>query len=121
MIRAGVIGTGFIGPAHIEALRRLGSVEVVALAETPLAMTSAETGELVQALSATHLVGAVCFNYRMYPLVQEARVRAAAGELGELRLIHGCHLQDWLLDDTDFHWRVDARLAGASRAMADIG
>ena len=181
MIRAGVIGTGFIGPAHIEALRRLGNVEVVALAESsqasadakaralhisraygdwrdlvrdpaiqvvhnctpnilhhqialatiaagkhivaekPLAMTSAETGELVQALSATHLVGAVCFNYRMYPLVQEARVRAAAGELGELRLIHGCYLQDWLLYDTDFNWRVDARLAGASRAMADIG
>jgi len=181
MIRAGVIGTGFIGPAHIEALRRLGNVEVVALAESsqayadakaralhvpraygdwrdlvrdpaiqvvhnctpnilhhqiamatiaagkhivaekPLAMTSTETGELVQALSATNLVGAVCFNYRMYPLVQEARVRAAAGELGELRLIHGCYLQDWLLYDTDYNWRVDARLAGASRAMADIG
>ena len=32
-IKVGVIGTGFIGPAHIEALRRLGSVEVAALAE----------------------------------------------------------------------------------------
>ncbi len=32
-IHVGVIGTGFIGPAHIEALRRLGNVEVVALAE----------------------------------------------------------------------------------------
>jgi len=32
-IKVGVIGTGFIGPAHIEALRRLGNVEVVALAE----------------------------------------------------------------------------------------
>ncbi len=32
-IKAGVIGTGFIGPAHIEALRRLGNVEVAALAE----------------------------------------------------------------------------------------
>ncbi len=33
-IKVGVIGTGFIGPAHIEALRRLGNVEVVALAES---------------------------------------------------------------------------------------
>ncbi len=32
-IGIGVIGTGFIGPAHIEALRRLPQVEVVALAE----------------------------------------------------------------------------------------
>jgi len=31
-IRVGVIGAGFIGPAHIEALRRLGFVDVVALA-----------------------------------------------------------------------------------------
>jgi predicted dehydrogenase len=32
-IKAGIIGTGFIGPAHIEAMRRLGYVEAVALAE----------------------------------------------------------------------------------------
>lgn len=31
-IRAGVIGAGFIGPAHIESLRRLGYVQVTALA-----------------------------------------------------------------------------------------
>jgi predicted dehydrogenase len=33
-IRAGVIGTGFIGPVHIEALRRLG-IPVVALCDLP--------------------------------------------------------------------------------------
>lgn len=32
-IKVGVIGTGFIGPAHIEALRRLGYIDVVGLAE----------------------------------------------------------------------------------------
>ena len=32
-IKVGIIGTGFIGPAHIEALRRLGNIDVVALAE----------------------------------------------------------------------------------------
>jgi predicted dehydrogenase len=33
-LRAGVIGTGFIGPVHLEALRRLG-VRVVALSDLP--------------------------------------------------------------------------------------
>ena len=33
-LRAGVIGTGFIGPVHLEALRRLG-VQVTALADLP--------------------------------------------------------------------------------------
>ncbi len=33
-LRAGVIGTGFIGPVHVEALRRLG-VQVLALCDLP--------------------------------------------------------------------------------------
>ena len=37
MIQVGIVGTGFIGPAHIEALRRLGFVEVVALCDASLA------------------------------------------------------------------------------------
>lgn len=32
-IKAGIIGTGFVGSVHIDALRRLGFVEVVAVAE----------------------------------------------------------------------------------------
>ncbi len=32
-IKAGIIGTGFIGPAHVEAVRRLGFVDMAALAE----------------------------------------------------------------------------------------
>ena len=32
--KAGVIGTGFIGVAHVEALRRLGNIEVVAITDT---------------------------------------------------------------------------------------
>jgi predicted dehydrogenase len=31
-IKVGVIGTGFIGPTHIEAIRRLGFVEVIGIA-----------------------------------------------------------------------------------------
>ena len=32
-IKVGVIGTGFIGPVHIEAIRRQGTAEVIALSE----------------------------------------------------------------------------------------
>ncbi len=181
MIRAGIIGAGFIGPAHVEAVRRLGDVEVVAIAassqssaeakaralsipraygdwhdlvrdcevqvvhnctpnvlhrpvtlatlaagkhivaEKPLGMNAREAAELLRAIQASDRVGAVCFNYRMYPMTQEARARVAAGELGELNLVHGCYLQDWLLYDTDYNWRLDAVVSGASRAIADIG
>lgn len=42
LFRAGIIGTGFIGKVHIETLRRLGNVEVVALADKFNADKSAE-------------------------------------------------------------------------------
>ena len=33
IFKVGVIGSGFIGPVHVEALRRLGGIEVAALAD----------------------------------------------------------------------------------------
>lgn len=44
MIKVGVAGLGFIGPAHIEALRRIPGIEVVAITENneELAKTKAE-------------------------------------------------------------------------------
>lgn len=44
-----------------------------------------------------------------------------AGSLGRLFASHGSYLQDWMLLETDYNWRVDAALGGASRAVADIG
>ena len=50
-IKAGIIGTGFIGPAHVEALRRLGFVEVAAVAERgdELAKAKAEQMSIAKA------------------------------------------------------------------------
>ena len=44
-----------------------------------------------------------------------------SGASGQVHLIHGTYLQDWLLSAEDDNWRVDADLGGASRAFADIG
>ncbi|MBN7816747.1 Gfo/Idh/MocA family protein [Algoriphagus pacificus] len=37
-VKAAIVGTGFIGPAHLEALRRIPNVEVVALVEVNQAL-----------------------------------------------------------------------------------
>ncbi len=44
-IKVGVVGTGFIGPAHIEALRRLG-IEVAGLVGSSPERASAKAAEL---------------------------------------------------------------------------
>jgi predicted dehydrogenase len=181
IVGAAVAGTGFIGPVHVEALRRLGhrvvgvlgsspekgkhaadvlgvptaygsfddlladpAVEVVHLAtpnrdhfdqcrraiaagkhvvcEKPLAMTSAETAELVRLAAANPgLVTAVNYNVRFYPLCLEAREWVRSGRVGEVFHVTGSYLQDWLLHPTDFNWRVLAEHGGELRAVADIG
>ena len=180
-VGAAVVGTGFIGPVHVEAIRRLGhrvvgilgstaaksaaaasslnlekgyatyaelladpAVRVVHLAspnklhreqclialaagkhvvcEKPLAMTATEARELVVAAAAhPHLVTAVNYNVRFYPLILEARERLLRGDFGTVFHIVGSYLQDWLLEATDYNWRVDAEAGGDLRAVADIG
>jgi len=179
-LKAAVVGAGFIGPVHVEALRRLGitvagilgcdqaesqsaqkklglpkayrdldeilsdaSVDSVHLAvpnvlhydfakralgagkhvmcEKPLAMNSAETAELVELAKSKGAVAGVCYNLRFYPLNLHARDLVARGELGEIYAVNGSYVQDWLLYDTDYNWRVLADQGGALRAIADIG
>jgi predicted dehydrogenase len=181
-VRPGIalVGTGFIGPVHVEALRRLGREVVGVLASTPdkgkqaavalgiprayadfaellgdpavqavhitspnrhhfeqcraalaaqkhvicekpLAMTAQQTAELVALAQRTPVVAAVCYNIRFYPLCLETRQRIAAGDIGEIFHVTGSYVQDWLLYETDFNWRVLADEGGALRAVADIG
>jgi predicted dehydrogenase len=91
------------------------------LSEKPLAMDSAQTGRLVELASSATTVTGVCFNYRHFPLVQQLRAELATGQHGSVRLLTGGYLQDWLLLDTDWNWRLDPARGGASRAVADIG
>src|SRR5512138_1925630 len=179
-ICVGVAGTGFIGPAHVEGLRRNG-IQVVGLAEEapekarqkaaelgipraygsldamladaeidvvhlatpnhlhfphakavllagkhvicekPLALNSRESAELVKLAADRKLVNAVNFNIRMYPLVQQARSLVQSGELGDLFILQGSYLQDWLLLPTDWNWRLEPDLGGTLRAVGDIG
>lgn len=91
------------------------------LSEKPLAMNSAETASLVQRAAAAGVVSAVCFNYRHYPMVRQAKAMLDSGEYGSVNLTHGSYLQDWLLLADDWNWRLESDKAGSSRAIADIG
>jgi predicted dehydrogenase len=180
-IGMGIVGTGFIGPHHIDAVRRLGFVDVVAIAEMndtlakqkaealgvpkgygdyhkmledpdvhvvhnatpnfmhfpvsdaiiakgkhvisdkPLALTAAEAKTLRDRAAKAGVINAVTFSYRGNPLVLEARHAIAAGKIGTPRFIYGHYLQDWLLRDTDYSWRLEPDKGGVSSALGDIG
>ncbi|MBI1789317.1 MAG: Gfo/Idh/MocA family oxidoreductase, partial [Acidobacteria bacterium] len=180
-IKTAVIGSGFMGKVHTEGIRRLGNVEVAAVAasggrspekikedycvdratndwstlvndpeiqavhlctpnalhhpmakaflsggkhvlcEKPLAMSAAEAQEMLDLARAKGLVHCTNHNLRYYPVVQHIRQMIAGGELGEILVVQGTYSQDWLLYDTDFNWRLDAKANGALRVVGDIG
>jgi predicted dehydrogenase len=89
--------------------------------EKPLSMNATESAELVELAAEKKLVNAVNFNIRMYPLVQQARSMVQSGELGDMFILQGSYLQDWLLLPTDWNWRLEPDLGGTLRAVGDIG
>src|SRR5580765_1449328 len=145
----GLVGPGFVGAHHIDAVRRLGFVDVVAVAASSEASARTKADALgvpkaygsFEALVAdpdVHVVHNTTPNYLHVPVIlaalargkhvisdkplaQQAREMIAAGELGPVHFIHGAYLQDWLLESTDFSWRLEPEKGGASSAVGDIG
>ncbi|HHY47711.1 MAG TPA: Gfo/Idh/MocA family oxidoreductase [Firmicutes bacterium] len=91
------------------------------ISEKPLARDASETLELARLADSTQTTAAVCFNYRYYPLVQEAKALIDAGEVGEIRFVSGTYLGDWFFRGDVVNWRMRAESGGSSRVLADIG
>ena len=93
--------------------------------EKPLAMTSEETAELTRIAAEKGVKAGVNFNYRHNATVRDMNERlkmpVSEGGAGDVYLVHGTYIQDWLMYDTDFNWRCVSETGGASRAVADIG
>jgi predicted dehydrogenase len=110
-------------PNHLHHEHALGALRAGkhVVCEKPLAMSSAEAAELCDVAHSSGLVHAVCFMQRFYPQCQEARRRVQSGEVGDVRLVNGTYLQDWLADESDWNWRLEPDLGGTLRAVGDIG
>lgn len=177
--KVGVVGIGFIGVAHVEALRRLGDIEVVAictttnakekseamhvpsfyedyhdmidnedldaihictpnnthfpiakyaiehnidvLLEKPLTLNVEEAKELVSLAKQYKVKNGVNFHNRFYPTSIYMKQAIKDNVLGDITSVHGAYIQDWLLYDTDYSWRLNKDLSGNTRAIADIG
>jgi predicted dehydrogenase len=91
------------------------------MCEKPLALDSRESAALISLAREVGRVGGVSYNLRYYPLCQEARALIRKGAIGQVRLVHGSFLQDWLLFPTDWNWRLEAKIGGELRAVSDIG
>jgi predicted dehydrogenase len=180
-LRIGIIGTGFIGKQHIEAIRRIPNLKVAAIVdrnedtakfiseqlgiekwyteyrdlldddtvdvihnctpsfmhftinkeailkgkhvycEKPLTLNTEESAQLVELAKEYDVAVGVNFNYRHNAMVQQMHQIVKNGKAGRILMVTGQYLQDWLLYNTDYDWRMNSDMAGKSRAIADIG
>jgi predicted dehydrogenase len=110
-------------PTHLhfdiamEAIRLCKHVIV----DKPLAISADQCATLLRAAQDAGVVHAVTFNYRYNAMVQQARVMVKRGDLGRVHFVHGCYMQEWLLRDTDFSWRLEPEKAGPAAMVADAG
>ncbi|MGD9093756.1 MAG: Gfo/Idh/MocA family oxidoreductase, partial [Anaerolineales bacterium] len=79
------------------------------------------TADLVRMAKEKGLVNVINFNIRFYPLAQQARQMVQNGDIGDVFILQGSYLQDWLLLPTDWNWRLETGLGGTMRAVGDIG
>jgi predicted dehydrogenase len=106
---------------HHEQVKAVLAAGKHVVCEKPLAMTSTQTAELLELAAASGKVHAVNFNQRFYAQNLRARAAIASGDLGRVRLVSGGFLQDWLLYDTDWSWRLEREQGGDLRVIGDIG
>jgi len=177
--RAGIAGLGFVGILHLEALRRLGNVEVVAICdsfdvenrgkklfvektysdykqminnenldfihictpnnshfeiakyamdhnvnvvlEKPMTYTIDEAKELYFLSKEKDLLCAVNYHNRFYSGPAYLNSIIKKGEIGDVIAVTGYYIQDWMLYDTDYSWRLNVEESGKTRVVADIG
>ncbi|MGB8481845.1 MAG: Gfo/Idh/MocA family oxidoreductase [Acidobacteriaceae bacterium] len=91
------------------------------IVDKPLAISADECTALLKAARDAGVVHAVTFNYRYNAMVQQARAIVQRGDLGPVHFVHGCYMQEWLLQDTDFSWRLDPEKAGPAAMLGDAG
>lgn len=106
---------------HYKVSREALARRIAVYSEKPLAVSVAQAEELTALARKNRVPNGVNFNYRSNAMVREVRARLRSGEPGKVLLVHGSYLQDWLMYEEDFNWRVDSKIGGASRAVADIG
>lgn len=179
-LKAGIVGTRFIGGRHMDAIRRIPGVRIGAVVdadgakaaeiarelgakfytdvdamleeedldvihnctptnmhypinekviwagihlycEKPLTLSGQERGRLLELLKKHPVANGVNLNYRVNALVQDMCQRVKRGEYGRPFLVTGSYIQDWMMKEDDYDWRLDPKAGGASRAVADIG
>jgi predicted dehydrogenase len=128
-LKAGIEAVAIVTPNHMHAapakefLRR--GIHVIC--DKPLTATLPDAKALAKAAEKSDALFVLTHNYTGYPMVRQARVMVAAGDLGRIRVVQVEYPQDWLSEPLEAtglkqaDWRTDPERSGKGGAIGDIG
>jgi len=125
----GIDVVAIVTPNHLHAAIANAFLDagIDVICDKPLCTSLSDALALVDKVRSSGRLFALTHNYSGYPMVRQAREMVAAGELGEIRLVHAEYVQDWLTTDLETTgqkqavWRSDPTQSGAGGALGDIG
>jgi predicted dehydrogenase len=124
----GIDVVAIVTPNHVHhpAAKAFLEAGIHVICDKPMTTNLEDAQDLVRTVRRTGLVFGLTHNYTGFPMVREARERAIAGELGQIRVVQAEYPQDWLttrLEETgqkQAAWRTDPAQSGGG-AIGDIG
>ncbi len=122
----GIDAVAIVTPNHLHAAPAVAFLNagIHVICDKPLAATAEDAAAIAAAVERSGKLFILTHNYTAYPLMRQAREMVAAGELGDIRLVHVEYVQDWLAEEThnkQADWRTDPARSGAGGCIGDIG
>ncbi|MGQ0485749.1 MAG: Gfo/Idh/MocA family protein [Hyphomicrobiales bacterium] len=126
----GIEAVAIVTPNHMHfpAAKAFIEAGIHVICDKPVTLNLKEALALAKLLARRKdVIFALTHNYSGYPMIRQARAMVAAGELGEIRLVHSEYPQDWLTDPIERQgqkqasWRTDPAKTGAGGCVGDIG
>ena len=112
---------------HFAAAKACLEAGLHVICDKPVTSTLADAVELAGIVERSGKLFVLTHNYTGYPMVRQMRAMVAAGEIGDLRVLHSEYAQDWLATPLEAQghpgavWRTDPARSGAGGCIGDIG
>ena len=107
---------------HYEIAKAFLEAGINVASDKPVTTDEGQAKELQKIAAEKGLKFCVTFTYAGYPALQNAANIIKRGDIGDILMVMGEYVQDWLAGNTGIApWRTDPQFTGRMNCISDIG
>jgi predicted dehydrogenase len=107
---------------HYDIAKAFLNAGIHVSSDKPVTTDEGQARELQDLAERKGLKFCVTYTYAGYPILQHAREIIRRGDLGDIVMVMGEYVQDWMAGNTGIApWRTDPKYAGRMNSISDIG